>query len=56
MSPTLQIAVWTAAALKGIKPQHYRGYSKQQLFELIEAEAPRRRIYVLIHNIDGPGE
>lgn len=50
-----QVVVWAAATLKGTKPQHYRSYAKEQLFELMLKDSPNKHIYVVIHNIDGPG-
>lgn len=48
-----QIVMWAVAALKGTKPAHYRGCTKSDMFELIVKD--ERRVYVVIHNIDGPG-
>ncbi|GAB4819936.1 hypothetical protein N2152v2_006982 [Parachlorella kessleri] len=50
-----QILVWAAALVKQVKPQSYRSLSKQTLLDMIAGESPQKRIYVVIHNIDGPG-
>ena len=50
-----QVLMWTVGALKQARPQAYRSYSADELLELIATEARRRRVYVIIHNLDGPG-
>lgn len=48
-----QIVQWATASLKQTKPSHYRGCTKDDMFELIRKD--ERRVYVVLHNIDGPG-
>ena len=48
----MQIAV---AVLKGTnKPALYRGCTKDELLQLVRSDD--RRLYVMLYNIDGPGE
>ncbi|KDD75193.1 subunit 2 of origin recognition complex ORC2 [Helicosporidium sp. ATCC 50920] len=49
------VLVWVAAAAKAGPPSSYKSYREDALLELIESEAGNRRVYVLLHNIDGPG-
>lgn len=49
----LQILQFGVCALKGGKPSHYRGCSKDELLQLVGRDA--RQLYVVLHNIDGPG-
>ena len=46
---------WAAAAARGAEPAAHRGRPAQELLDAVAAEHPRRRLYVVIHNIDGPG-
>lgn len=48
-----QVLLHSVAALKGGAPAHFRGCSKADLLELIGRDA--RRLYLVLHNIDGPG-
>lgn len=44
-----------AAALRRSKPQVLRSQSKEELLELVAAEAGRSKLYVIVNNLDGPG-
>lgn len=48
-----QILQQATAALKGTKAAHYRGCSKDDMLELVGRD--QRRLYLVLHNIDGPG-
>ena len=50
---TPQILMWATAALKGTKAAHYRGCSKDDMLGLLASD--ERRLYLTLHNIDGPG-
>lgn len=42
------------AAVKQTKAAHYRGCSPDDLLDLLASD--ERRLYIVLHNIDGPGE
>lgn len=44
----------TAALAKGMKPEQFHGWSPAEMLEEVASESLRRRIYLVIHNIDGP--
>jgi len=50
-----QVLMRVAALAKLSKAQHYRATPVKDLLDLIRSEAPLRKIYVVLHNIDGPG-
>ena len=43
-----------AALAKGMKPEQFHGWSPSEMVEAISSESLGRRIYLVIHNIDGP--
>lgn len=45
--------MWAVAAQKGSKPGDYRGCGPADLLGLLGGDP--RRVYVVLHNIDGPG-
>ena len=45
--------MWATAALKGTKAADYRGCSKDDMLDLLGSDT--RRLYLMLHNIDGPG-
>ena len=49
----VQVLVWAAALSRGSKPALYRSYRADDLLELI-GRPGGQRVYVLVHNIDGP--
>ena len=49
----LQVLQWATAAVKQTKAAHYRGCSADDLLGLISSDS--RRLYLVLHNIDGPG-
>lgn len=50
-----QIVVRCAALIKLSKHQRYRNHPAHELLDMISSEHPHRRLYAIIHNIDGPG-
>lgn len=48
-----QVLQYAVASLKGGRPEHYRGCTKDELLGLVRGD--ERRLYVILHNIDGPG-
>lgn len=48
-----QVLQWAVAAVKQTKAAHYRGCSPEDLLDLLASD--ERRLYILLHNIDGPG-
>ena len=51
--PRWQILLHAVASLKGGSPGHYRGCSVDDLLGLLRGD--ERRVYIVLHNIDGPG-
>lgn len=49
----VQVLVWAAALSRGSKPALYRSYRPDDLLEIL-ARPGGSRVYVTIHNIDGP--
>jgi len=50
-----QILLWTAGLATMVKPTNYRSTSTADLLDLVIEQHPTRQIYLVIHNIDGPG-
>jgi hypothetical protein len=50
---TAKAVLAAAAAALGRKPG--RGAGHDELLAAVQAEPAARRLYILIHNIDGPG-
>ncbi|KAL4449034.1 hypothetical protein ABPG77_007751 [Micractinium sp. CCAP 211/92] len=48
-----QVLQWAVAAVKQTKAAHYRGCSPDDLLDLLASD--ERRLYIMLHNIDGPG-
>lgn len=50
-----QILAWAAGLAKFMRPQHFKNASHEEMLEAVRSEGPRRKIYTVLHNIDGPG-
>jgi origin recognition complex subunit 2 len=51
-----QILAWAAGLAKFMRPQHFKNASAEEMLEAVSREGPRRKIYLILHNIDGPGK
>lgn len=53
--PRLSAKHVVAAATAALTHRAWRGASPQDMLDAIRAEPPSQRLYLLVHNIDGPG-